>query len=205
MYIRFINRIRPFLSSKAGFTITELAIVIGILAVISTVTLVSFNQYVNRLWLRAVSQEIALMFRDAQGKAINVAGNNNFLGKFGVYLEENSNTATLFLDVDGDDRYDRPPAGCEGECLKNIYFAKDIIVKDICTVVITAGGESGDCNPFNMSAVYVRPEPDARLGYDGIPAAAIDKMIIKLGMENDTMRANITVGATGYVSISYDE
>lgn len=205
MYAKLIKRIRLILSSKAGFTITELAIVISILAVISTVTLVSFNQYVNKLWLRAVSQEVALMFRDAQGKAINVAGNNDFLGRFGVFLEINDNSATLFTDIDSDYLYDGLSPGCDLECLKKITFSKNIKVIDICTVVVNAGGESGGCNPFNMSAVYVRPEPDARLSYDDIPAVTIDRMIIKLGMENDTMRANITVGATGYVSISYDE
>lgn len=81
---------------KNGFTLIELLIVIGIMAILTTIGSVYFFGYRNKQALELTTQELITMLRDAQNKSISQEN-----GKaWGVYFNNTANPKyyDLFFD-----------------------------------------------------------------------------------------------------------
>lgn len=99
-------RVRPLLrsknprssaSTKRGFTIIELLVVIGIISVISVVAFVSLRGRRNVVELNTTGQQVVTLLREAQSRS--VSGLNG--ATWGVHLENSTTTAPFYALYSG--------------------------------------------------------------------------------------------------------
>lgn len=73
-----------FFSHQKGYTLIELMIVIGIIAILSTVSFLNLVGYEARRDLESTTKRIAALFRDAQSRSVTQEG-----GKaWGVFIDD---------------------------------------------------------------------------------------------------------------------
>ena len=98
------------LSRKAnGFSLMELMVVLGILAIINMMIFASYPEFSQRMALKRTSEEIALIARQAQAYALGIkrsaSGGDNYFG-FGVRFDTgNPKSLILFTDLDNGKTY----------------------------------------------------------------------------------------------------
>ena len=194
---------------RAGFTLIELIVTVGIFALVSTVVLVRNSQFDNEVLLSGVAYDVALSIRQAQNYGINVLGQgNNFDHPYGVYFASNTGedvtTYVLFRDLNGNYAYDPNMGEFEpGEVLETFTLGRGFTVGRICNLAKDPPCESPLVD--GATILFLRPNPDAIInaGADGVPT------ITSVGIELITPRGGsrlIIVESTGQISISrFDE
>lgn len=164
------------LNKKRGFSFVELTIAVSIFAFLSTVTVMSYNNFNNRIGVDILAHQIAQFGHEAQVSALSVkrASNNDYPG-YGLHFEKASTTQFIFFaDLDKDKVY--TPGGVCGtsgsECEKVVQLLKGVTIKALCGQA-DAGGTDDDANctladgaPHLSNAfdiVFRRPSPDASI------------------------------------------
>ena len=85
---------RPVLNMVWGFTLIELVISIGILAILAGIGFISIINYKQRQALSSATQEIVTVLRNAQDRSISQESGN----RWGVYFE-NPLSGSAFYDL----------------------------------------------------------------------------------------------------------
>ncbi len=97
----------PRHQSHLGFTLIEVLIALGIMVVITTLSLVDFRTADSQ---SASNFGAQLLVSDLRSVALKALGGERFQGKtpggWGVYFEEDSNQYIIFADLDNDRNYD---------------------------------------------------------------------------------------------------
>jgi type II secretory pathway pseudopilin PulG len=147
-------------NSTAGFTIMELVAVMGIIVVVSAVTLANNARFGGSVLLQNLAYDMALSIRQAQvyGIAVRNYGSGNFSALYGMHFDISDATHyELFADVSGSGIYD--PS-------KNVPPSPYVIgrgyrIDGLCS---PAGTDPATCTRVGqLDVVYKRPEPDARI------------------------------------------
>ncbi|HVU75497.1 MAG TPA: prepilin-type N-terminal cleavage/methylation domain-containing protein [Candidatus Paceibacterota bacterium] len=142
----------------AGFTLIELIVVTGIIALISSLVLVNNNRFGGEVLLQNLSYDIALSIRQAQQYGISV---QNFQGDFGAaygmhfQLSPSSGNGVyvLFADaVNHNGLYD------SGELVQSTTISQGYRVADLC---VTPPSSAEVCGLSTLDITFQRPEPDA--------------------------------------------
>ncbi len=139
-----------------GFTLIEMIVVIGIIAVVSSVTLTSYSKFGGQILLRNLAYDMPLTIRQAQVHGISARTFNNapFAVGHGVSfnLMASNNSFNLYTDANGDAFYSL--AGSE---LIELYaIGRGYRIDRIC---VDNGVEY--CDATNVDILFKRPEPDA--------------------------------------------
>ena len=175
----------------AGFTVTEVIVVMGIIIIILTTLIGTYPRFRNKSSLASLARRVALVMREAQvfGLAVKEFPNSlsTPIGSFppyGFHIDlANPQEMILFADVipealpgesvSGNGIFDTGLAcGEEGsECFRRIKFASDEFISDLC--VTDGGGQAGqggeldyDCASDGITRLDVtfrRPDPEARI------------------------------------------
>ena len=156
---------------QAGFTLIELIVVAGIIIIITSLLLVRNSSFGGTVVLRSLAYDVALSIREAQTYGISVrqeTGNSNTNAPYGysVHFDNTDGTSyRLFVDqntVNG--FYDGGQAKNGGELVKTYQLNKGYSISNLC--YWTNGATSWTCGASELNVVFVRPEPDACIGYD---------------------------------------
>ena len=190
---------------QKGFTLIELIVVTGILALISSLILANNNRFGGETLLRNLAYDIALSVRQAQvyGIAVRRFADDEFNTGYGMYFnKDTATTYVLFADAypggGGNGLYD--PG--ENELVEATTMQKGFHIADLCA---TSDGVSEICGIDTLHILFKRPEPDAYISINGVsgtlnPTALHERgRIIIESPRGD--RFSVVVEATGQISV----
>src|SRR3989338_11200043 len=168
--ISFLRTTNYELRTNAGFTLIELVVVMGIIVVVSAVTLANNTRFGGSVLLQNLAYDIALSIRQAQVYGISVRNYSagNFSAGYGMHFDIVSPTSyVLFADaVDANGRYDGtmacPQSGGSGrEFILCNSIGRGYRIDGLCS---PAGAVPLSCTRVDqLDVVFRRPEPDARI------------------------------------------
>lgn len=143
----------------SGFTLIEMLVVIGIIGMLSAVTLANYRDVSARISLENLVQQMAIIVRQAQVYGISVAKTTNVISEYPPYgVHFNTSPATsfiLFVDNDGNGQYSGQSEDVEVINLKNNNIVSDISANKLsssCTTVLPLG---------TLDIIFTRPNPEA--------------------------------------------
>ncbi|MDP3763111.1 MAG: type II secretion system protein [bacterium] len=158
-----------------GFTIIELLVSIGIVAVILTVVISNQSVYTDNIALTNLADDIGLTISQTQAYGIGVKelspGSSNFNASFGVTLSllgSGSNSAYLsFADRNGNEVYDGDwscPIGGVSECLRKIMISRGNYIDELCRIRNNPNNPY-QCNIGRIDISFTRPSLEARIKF----------------------------------------
>ena len=195
---------------KRGFTLIELVVVIGIIAMISTMALANFPSFRGRLSLDREAGKMALALRKAQqyssgvrrfegaisGSDITACG-GSYAAQYPAYSVTVSTAApiayTIFADPDCDNISDTHA----DDLIEITQLENGVRILDICTNV---DSPTPTCGLSKLDIWYVRPNPTPFLTIDNVPNSDEQSAKMIVGLE-DGSRKSIVVRKTGQISV----
>ncbi len=152
-------------SKREGFTLVEMAVSIGIFALISAVVIFNHGKFNSSIVVTNLSYEIALAVREAQVYGLAVKQDPTDVDPveyaYGVYFTRDTpKTFYIFADRDGDQQFDLEPLDpCNGiyECQERIEIRGDVELKEFRTVDSLGATYNAD----NLTVLFLRPNPIA--------------------------------------------
>lgn len=192
---------------RFGFTLIELVVVVGVIAIVSSLMLANFPRFNKQIAVEREAAKLALALRNAQSFALavrefNPAFNDDpfclntpvrFPG-YGLFVSE-SNPSRYFIygDVNCSRYYESAPneeiaesAGIEGQILISSIVGFD--------AAVCAGG----CELDEVSVLYVRPGPSIWIRSGGVDYNAVE---FTLSSSDGSIQKKVVARFTGQVSI----
>lgn len=198
---------------KAGFTLYELLIVLGIITIVAGIVLFNHRKFQTDTEVTNIAYRVALSAREAQVYSISVkpflgSGGPDFEVPYGLHFEKESPFDYIFYaDVDGNGLY--TPAipsggmdcatGIDSECIRKISIGRGNYIKAICGILwdddnsegvqpcVDLEQDLGDYHYFDLK--FIRPLPEALFSVYGL-----DKYDI--GEEIEDVCTTITAGGS---------
>ncbi|MFM2357891.1 MAG: hypothetical protein RJA61_628 [Candidatus Parcubacteria bacterium] len=182
-------------SFTTGFSLIELMVVIGIMAVIATISLFNYSSFNSELALTNLAYEVALTVREAQvfGSSVKVSGaGSSFDNAYGVFFNKSTPGSFIsFVDSNGDREFD------VGEETATHTLSRGNTIADICR--IKQSDNLNQCNENFTHITFLRPSLDARieLSSSNPPYKGV---VIILGAPDNKQKA-IRIQKTGQISV----
>lgn len=179
-----------------GFSLIELMVSVGILAVISTVVLANHTQFNSSVLLGSLAYDIALSVREAQVYGLSVRSfSNEFQVGYGVRFSDAGSYA-FFVDVNANREYDD---GTDS-IVRTYTLGRGHRVAQYCGIT-SSGVEycSDSASPItHLDVVFLRPEPDAVISSNepGVYSAAR----IVVSAPSGATRT-VEIASTGQISV----
>jgi putative endonuclease len=183
------------LKSGAGFTLTEILVVLFIISLLSALTFANYRQGGKQMALQRAASKLAQDIRRAQEMAIGAKefGGSVPRGGYGIQLKSHPaewlEYYVLFADCNENSQYDASgsapdcasatPANPYPELVEKIYFEKGITLQQVI--------------PDPVRIIFVPPDPTVVIN----PAAATSSVTIK----NDGQTKVITINSAGLIEI----
>lgn len=154
---------------KAGFTLIEMLVVIGIIVVISGIVLANNNRFGGMVQLQNLAYDIALSIRQAQVYGISVSrfGNSStYAAAYGMHFQTSSpNSFQLFGDVGTvNGIYD---IGCNCELVQSTAIQSGYQIVYLFVTPQGSTTESATGTVTSLNITYRRPNPDAFISKNG--------------------------------------
>ncbi len=182
-----------------GFTLIELLVVIGIIGMLSAVTLANYRDVSARISLENLVQQMAIIVRQAQVYGISVAKTTNMVSEYPPYgVHFNTSPATsfiLFVDNDGNGQYSGQSEDVEVINLKNNNTVSDISANKLsssCTTVLPLG---------TLDIIFTRPNPEAVFYAISGESRAYPSDVEITVRSPDGLYREVSVWSTGQISI----
>ncbi len=195
----------------------ELIVVIGIIAMISSIVVTGSQKFDSTILLTNLSYEVALSIREAQSAGLQVkefksgTSSATFNSGYGIafYTTNANSTANttdyiLFADLitsgtAGDNVYSGNSNG-GAEFVKKYSTRRGNVIDKFCGVIASSGLEqcSGGGGLTYLNVVFVRPNPDAT--FKSNTGVAYRAVKIYLKSQENTQRA-VRVESTGQISV----
>lgn len=220
---------KTYTSFKKGMTSIELVVVFGIFAALAGTILFNYRGFQNTISLHNVTQDIALLVREAQNKSVSgsipiLPGeweplSSNWAPSYGVYMSRDENlhkNITLFFDRNsmavtnpqsqnfGDWQIDTQDISCpsgnaSSECLDVIQITGPEFIDSICFNEYT----TGQCMSQNdVHIVFIRPLNRAYISYTGMsPEELVSDVIMYIGTESSDRKTRIVVTSSGQIIV----
>jgi prepilin-type N-terminal cleavage/methylation domain-containing protein len=158
-----------------GFSFIELSISIAIFAFLSAVTVMSYNNFNNRVGVDILAHQIAQFGQEAQVDSLSVKRSlGGTYSGYGIHFERASTTQFIFFaDNNANYLFDNDGScGLPGdECEKQVNLLKGVTISALCG--LQAGSShtpAADCtngvakdNAQSFDFVFRRPSPDASI------------------------------------------
>lgn len=165
-----------------GFSFIELSISIAIFATLSTITVLSYNNFNNRIGVDILAHQIAQFGHEAQVTSLSVKRSlSGTYSGYGIHFDRASTTQFIFF-ADNNANYlfdNNGSCGMAGdECEKKINLLKGVTITALCGLrASTTHSGSADCTSGlstdfaqSFDFVFRRPSPDASI--QGKPTSA---------------------------------
>ncbi len=159
-----------------GFTLIELAVVTGIIILITGVVLANSGRYGGIVLLQNLAYDVALSIRQAQVYGISVRRFNGlYAPAYGMHFQKSSpDQYILFADAMNPQNglYDCPTPGNENSCelVQSTKIQSGFLISDLCK----KNGQVETCGLSLLDITFQRPEPDAYIRCEmspGIPCS----------------------------------
>ncbi len=185
---------------NAGFTLIEVIVTVGIMALIASATLFNFPEFSRRIQVEQEAGNLILSIRRAQAYSIAVRefspGSAIFPG-YGVNISLDDPTGyVIFGDINHTSRYE----SVDAEGIETIKLGSRVKISQIC-------GDSqsvppGPCTLSSADIFYIRPGPSSTFtGVDsGLPSVYNDIKLV-LSSDDNSISKSIIILSTGQVSI----
>ncbi|HET9641278.1 MAG TPA: type II secretion system protein [Candidatus Paceibacterota bacterium] len=196
---------------SCGFTIIELLVVLGIIAVIMGIVLTSQGNFNRSIVLANTAYDIALTVRSAETYGISsrasAASPNT---GYGLHFDAgNQSSFILFADTN-------PAASCttpgctppgnhvytQGlDVLVQTYsLGNNITIQDFCAYINNAWScASNTAGITSLDVVYARPNPTAYMSRNGVYSSSISAACLLLASTGGTTRS-ITIWGSGAIN-----
>jgi prepilin-type N-terminal cleavage/methylation domain-containing protein len=190
---------------EAGFTLIEMALVLGIFGVITAIVFFNYSSFNNQIVLGNLAYEIAMHIREAQVFSFgvrkeNIAGLNSFQNSnYGVYFKKGQKSFFYFIDYGGGSNQN--PNGkcdscnqgtCTDECLRLVSLPRNMVIENI----VDADNMSHD----DLHITFKRPNPEAH--FYSVDTEIITGKVEIIIKSPDNQYKKIIVRETGYISVA---
>ena len=161
---------------KSGFTVIELVVVLGIIAIVTSIVLSSQSRFGGSVLLTNLAYDIAVTIRQAQSYGISVrqfapaSTSSTFDLGYGVHVRAaNPSMFLIFADVRDDKKYDtRFDTGqaciSDSECVRLFRIEQGNYIKKFCATRLADGVSECSDNGTRLTSLditFKRPNPDA--------------------------------------------
>ena len=210
--------------STRGFTLIELVVTLGIMVVITSVTLANHSKFGGKILLRTTAYEMALATREAQTYGISVrkvgfvdygsglqtvldaATDSEFQPAYGLHFDAATPTRYItFADTYQDNGVlMRGEDGLRNTSLEDVTIyniGKGYKISKLCA------GTDGSCVPVcdtcsgSLDITFKRPEPDASIRFAGISNQVYDNAKIELESPRGD-NVNVFIEVSGQISVT---
>ncbi len=150
--MRFFSRAKNIRAHR-GFTLAEMVVVIGVIAIVSGVVLANNNRFGGQVLLQNLAYDIALSIRQSQVYGIAVQRfNNEYASAYGMHFSISSpDIYLLFADVTTvNGIYDGSSERVQSTTIANRYSITALRINGCSGNVVS-----------NLDIVFKRPDPDA--------------------------------------------
>lgn len=207
-------------SRNKGFSIVELLIAMSIFAFLSTVSVLSYNNFNNRVGVDILAHQIAQFAQEARVSALSVKHSVGGSGTdaalypgYGIHFRRASTTMfTYFADINND-KYFSPGGTCGSvglgsECEKQINLLKGVTITVLCADTLSGTASTTACKTAGMpnivdefDVVFKRPSPDAIITTknSGVPTS-VSMVQVKI-MSNKGYSRMVDFTNTGQISV----
>jgi len=145
---------------NGGMTYVELIVVLGIFAVLSSVSIFNYGAFQDKVDIKSMANDIALKFVQAQRSSLNgvlpIFYPPNWTPGYGVYLDISTPSQFIyFVDRNNEYHYDGATS-CTDECLDKIIINKNNFIDKIekCSDATCASPES----ITSIATAFKRPD-----------------------------------------------
>lgn len=166
---------------QAGFTITELLVVMFIISLIATLSLVNYRSGQRKYVLTQTVQRLVSDIRKTQNMALSGFGLAGTYYGYGVYVDENDSYYIIFGDINGNAVYEP-----SDDIIETISLPNDINIKSVSP------------SPDKLHVFFEPPQPTTYL--NGNNAAGISETII-LEIENSSLSKTVRVSTAGLIQV----
>ncbi len=197
-----------------GFTLIELMVTIVIFVILTAVVLFSQSGFNNTILLNNLAYDISLAIRQAQYYGVNSNESQliNVFSPFGVYFNIGSGgSATnfvFFADTDNSGTFygnlsEGSVTSCpanDTECIQKYTINSGNYISGICAT--PPGSSVSNCGLSNLTILFQRPNPDARIYYDsnGTRIGPCTKADITVSSANGNKK-NIIITGIGQIYV----
>lgn len=183
--------------TNRGFSLIELLVSIGILAIISVIVLANHTRFNGSVLLGSLAYDIGLSVREAQVFGVSVRQyNDDFQLGYGVHFADDS-SYSLFADINSDKRYDT------GDTIIRTYnLQRGFKMQEFCGYTAIGGQDcsTDSVDPItHLAIVFLRPEPDAFMTSNE-PATTYSRATITVVSPGGDTRT-VEVASTGQISV----
>jgi prepilin-type N-terminal cleavage/methylation domain-containing protein len=183
-------------SFSKGFTLIELVVVTGIIALISSLVLANNSRFGGVVLLQNLAYDIALSIRQAQQFGISVQSfQGNFGAAYGMHFQLSPATGNtvyvLFADaVDRNGLYDT------GEFVQSTTVSQGYRIADLC---VTPPSSAEVCGLTSIDITFQRPEPDAYIR-SALVSGLNESARIRVSSPRGDVK-EITIEANGQIAV----
>lgn len=186
-----------------AFTLIEVVIVTGVIAIIAAVTLASFPEFSERIGIEQEAGKLTLALRKTQSYALAVrefqAGSGIFPA-YGVNISINDPLHyTIFGDLPplfGSNRFE----SFLGEAVETVTVEKRVKIAKICGN--SQSIPSGSCELSSADIVYIRPVPTiSLLGVEGGLSLIYNDIKVVFKSLDGSIEKSVIIWSTGQISI----
>lgn len=156
-----------------AFTLIELLVSMAVISILTGVLFAKYPDQSIRLNLINVTQDVALLIREAQIRGSAVDSKNKVYGGYGAYFAlANPNRTVLFSDIAsiassnginvGDSIFDTTPTD---ETSSTVIFPRGYTIKKLCVLVSGAFTCNDTPTPpiTSLTISFIRPNPEPRI------------------------------------------
>lgn len=185
---------------KSGFTLIEVVVVTGVVAIIAAVTLASFPEFSERIGIEQEAGKLVLALRKTQTYALAVREFQRGSGLFPPYgvniLLSDPTHYTIFGDLNSSNRFE----SLFGEKVETVSAEKRVSIIQLC-----GNSQSiprGPCSLSSADIVYIRPAPTISLiGVDGGLPLSYNDIKVDLASMDGSTKKSVIIWSTGQISI----
>lgn len=182
------------LKHHRGFSLVELLVVTAVVVIVSAAVLSNHAKFGTTVVLERLAYDIGLALREAQTYGISVFRSNTgeFAQSYGIYfLISSPNSFVLFADTGTSNGIYDTGETIEMQTLPNGY--------SITSLCATPGTGEESCTNTRLDVAFSRPDPDALIRVQGLPAQLNSARIVVKSPQNDTR--SIIIEASGQIHI----
>ena len=190
-----------FKQKNKGFTLIEMLISVGIFTVMSGIILANYPEFRSRSALDNLTAQIAIVFREAQVYGISVREEGaSFDTGYGVHVDitgENKKQLIIFADRNNDTIFDKNI----DSVLETFNLTGGETISELCAPSCVGGTGTRPMYPNSLTAVFVRPNPDAYFAINEIPNPSMSSISLKVSNRSGSYSRYVEVYTTGQISV----